>query len=129
MSAPVLTPFRDAAPCPRVEVFFGDFDPGATHVIVTRLAAGREFRMRGAVLAATAGSFSRIDFEAPFSVPVTYRAEQFDENGVSLGFTPSTTLGDVLEGLPPAEDLAPSEDLAPGSFVVGTGLMSAETWM
>src|SRR5690606_7790592 len=98
-------------------------------VTVYRLAAGREFRMRGAVLAATAGSISRIDFEAPFNVPVTYRAEQFDENGVSLGFTPSATLGDVLEGLPPAEDLAPSEDLAPGSFVVGTGLMSAETWM
>lgn len=129
MSAPILTPFVDAAPCPRVEVFFEDFDPGTTHVTVYRLAGGREFRVRGAVLAATAGSFARIDFEAPFNVPVTYRAEQFDESGLSLGFTASATLGDVFEGLPPAVDLAPEDDLPPGVVTVGTGLAVRDTWM
>ncbi len=96
MSAPILTPFTDAAPCPRVEVFFEDFDPGTTHVTVYRLAGGREFRVRGAVMAATAGSFARIDFEVPLNVPVTYRAEQFDAAGLSLGFTPSATLAGVV---------------------------------
>lgn len=129
MSAPILTPFTDAAPCPRVEVFFEDFDPGTTHVTVYRLAGGREFQVRGAVRAATAGSFARIDFEVPFNVPVTYRAEQFDAAGLSLGFTATTTLGDAVEGLPPALDLVPEDDLAPGMTVVGAGLVSRETWM
>lgn len=129
MSAPILTPFTDAAPCPRVEVFFEDFDPGTTHVTVYRLAGGREFQVRGAVRAATAGSFARIDFEVPFNVPVSYRAEQFDAAGLSLGFTATTTLGDAVEGLPPALDLVPEDDLAPVMTVVGAGLVSRETWM
>lgn len=129
MSAPVLTPFLDAAPCPRVEVFFEDFAPGTTHVTVYRLAKGREFRVRGAVMAPTGGTLTRIDFECPFNMPVTYRAEQFDASGLSLGFTPSATLGDVLEGLPPSSDLAPEDDLPPSVTVVGAGLISRETWM
>lgn len=129
MSAPILTPYVDAAPCPRVEVFFEDFTPGTTHVTVYRLAGGREFQVRGAVMAPTGGTLTRIDFEVPFNRAVTYRAEQFDAAGLSLGFTPSSTLGDVLEGLPPAVDLAPEGDLPPGVTTVGTGLISRETWV
>lgn len=95
MSAPVLTVFTDAAPCPRVEVFFPSFDAGTVSVTVFRISGGREFQVRGAVRAATAGSLSRIDFEVPFNEAVSYRAEQFDAAGVSLGFTPTTTLGDL----------------------------------
>jgi len=95
MSAPVLTVFTDAAPCPRVEVFFPSFDAGTVSVTVFRISGGREFQVRGAVRAATAGSLSRIDFEVPFNEAVSYRAEQFDAAGVSLGFTPTTTLGDA----------------------------------
>lgn len=129
VSAPVLTPFVDAAPCPRVEVFFEGFDPDTAHVTVFRFAGGREFPVRGAVMAPTAGSLSRIDFECPFNVPVTYRAEMFDSSGLSLGFTDSATLGDVIEGLPPSSLLPPDDDLAPGSYVAGSGLLSRETWM
>lgn len=96
MSAPVLTMFSDAAPCPRVEVFFADFILGTTHVTVYRLSGGREFEVRGAVRAAVAGSLSRIDFEVPFNVQVSYRAEQFDAAGLSLGFTESSSLGAVF---------------------------------
>lgn len=92
MSAPTLTAFTDAAPCPRVEVFFSSFDAGTASVTVYRLAGGFEKQMRGAVGAPTAGSFTRIDFEVPFNVPVTYRAEQFNAAGVSLGFTPSASV-------------------------------------
>jgi hypothetical protein len=92
VSAPILTPFTDAAPCPRVEVFFEDFTPGTSHVTVYRLAGGREFQMRGAVMAPTGGTLTRIDFEVPFNIPVTYRAEQFDAAGLSLGFTATSAL-------------------------------------
>lgn len=92
MSAPTLTVYSDAAPCPRVEVFFPSFDVGTASVTVYRIAGGEERQMRGAVRAPTGGTLTRIDFEVPFNMPVTYRAEQFDAAGVSLGFTPSAVV-------------------------------------
>jgi hypothetical protein len=92
MSAPVLTVKADSAPCPRVEVFFPSFDAGTASVTVYRMAGGQERQMRGAVRAPTGGTFTRIDFEVPFNMPVTYRAEQFNAAGVSLGFTPAATV-------------------------------------
>lgn len=87
-----ITLLSDVTEAPFVEVFIEDLIPDAASVTVYRLAAGREFRMRGAVRAPTAGSFTRVDFEVPFNVPVTYRAELFDVDGVSLGFTDSASI-------------------------------------
>lgn len=125
--APTITPFLDSAPCPRVEVFFEEFAPGTETVTVYRTAANREFLVRGAVEAATAGALTRIDFECPFNVPVTYRAEMFDGDGLSLGFTDPTTLGEQYEA-----DDAPEDDeftaLFPGG-PIGFGLLSASSWL
>lgn len=96
MAAPTLTAYVDAAPCPRVEVFFPSFAAGTATVTVYRMAGGQERQMRGAVLAPTGGTFTRIDFEVPFNIPVTYRAEQFDVSGVSLGFTASSSVTVVI---------------------------------
>ncbi|WP_336647519.1 hypothetical protein [Microbacterium sp. MMO-10] len=92
MAGPTLTAFTDASPCPRVEVFFASFAAGTATVTVYRLAGGREHRVRGAVRAPVSGALSRIDFEVPFGVPVTYRAEQFNAAGISLGFTDSSSV-------------------------------------
>lgn len=92
MSAPVLTPYLDEAPCPRVEVFFPSFAAGTASVTVYQLSGGVEREMRGAVRAPTAGTLTRIDFEVPFNRPVSYRAEQFNASGQSLGFTPTATV-------------------------------------
>lgn len=127
--APTLTTFTDAAPCPRVEVFFDSFAPGTASVTVFRLAAGREYRVRGAVRAATAGTLTRIDFECPFNVLVTYRAEMFDAAGLSLGFTDSAELGDILVGLAPGDDVVPADDLLAIETISGTGLVSLHTWL
>lgn len=86
-----ITLLTNVTAAPFVEVFIDDLIPEAASVTVYRLAAGREFQMRGAVRAPTAGAFTRIDFEIPFNVPVTYRAELFDAAGMSLGFTDSAT--------------------------------------
>lgn len=86
-----ITLLTDVTAAPFVEVFIDDLIPEAASVTVYRLAAGREFQMRGAVRAPTAGAFTRIDFEIPLNVPVTYRAELFDAAGESLGFTDSAT--------------------------------------
>ena len=89
--APTLTVSTDAEPMPRVEVLFESFAAGTAFVDVYRLAAGREYKVRAGVKAATAGALSRIDFEAPFGTPVTYRAEMFNASLVSLGFTDTTS--------------------------------------
>ncbi|WP_223690134.1 hypothetical protein [Leifsonia poae] len=90
--APTLIVSTDAAPCPRAEVLFTSFAAGTSSVDVYRLAADREYLVRGAVKAAVAGALSRIDFEIPFGVPVQYRAEMFDAAGLSLGFTDTATV-------------------------------------
>lgn len=90
--APTLTVSLDASPMPRVEVLFSSFAAGTARVDVYRLAEGREFKVRSAVKAATAGALSRIDYEVPFGVLVTYRAEMFNAVGVSLGFTDTASV-------------------------------------
>src|SRR3546814_8637717 len=127
--APTLTPYTDAAPCPRVEVFFESLHPDTDTVTVYRSAESREYEVRGAVRAATAGALTRIDFECPFNIPVTYRAEMFDAAGLSLGFTDPGTMGDVLVGLEPGDDVLPGDDLVPFETMAGTGLISADTWL
>jgi hypothetical protein len=94
----VLTAFVDAAPCPRVLIAYTSFEPGTAFVTVYRIAGGRTFRVRGAVMAAVAGGLSRFDYEAPFGLELFYRAEMFDASGVSLGFTAASSVRlDVLE--------------------------------
>lgn len=91
-AGPELTVFLDANPAPRVEVLLSELPAGVAFVTVYRLADGRQYQVRGAVNAATAGALTRIDNEVPFGVPVTYRAELFDTDGMSLGFTESSTV-------------------------------------
>lgn len=86
---PALTPHVDDAPCPRVEVFFDALKAGTATLTMWRLASGRTEEVRGAIRAQTGGALARIDFEAPFNVPITYRAEMFNAAGQSLGFTES----------------------------------------
>ena len=87
-----ITLLTNVTAAPFVEVLIDDLIPEAASLTVYRLAGGREFQMRGAVRAPTAGAFTRIDFEIPFNILVTYRAELFDEAGNSLGFTDSASV-------------------------------------
>lgn len=80
-----VTTYADDTPCPRAEVFITSGPAGAASVTVWRLAAGREYKVRGAVNAPFSGAFTRIDFEMPFGVSVVYRAEFFTETGASIG--------------------------------------------
>lgn len=84
--------WTQSAGMPAVEVLFNSFAPGTTHVDVYRLAEGREYKVRSAVKAATAGALSRIDSEIPFGIPATFRAEMFDTAGMTLGFTDAATV-------------------------------------
>lgn len=59
---------------PRVLVEFAGLDVTATAITVTCIAGGETRTVRGARKAATAGSFTVVDFEAPFTA-VTYQGQ------------------------------------------------------
>jgi len=90
-NSPTITTYLGANPCPRAEVLFESFAAGTVKVTVYRATGLRRYQVRGAVNAAVAGALTRIDFEIPFGVPVSYWAEQFDAGGLPLGETDKTT--------------------------------------
>lgn len=92
MYEPVVTTYSNAAPMPRAEVLFTSLAAGAATLTVYRRAEGREYVMRGGLKSVTTGAFTRIDFEIPFGIPVTYFAEMFNAAGLSLGQTGQTTV-------------------------------------
>lgn len=92
MVAITLTGFINEGVIPRVEVLITDLPAEAITVTVYRISGGRTWRVRGAVNAYAVGGVSRLDYEAPFGTAATYRAEMFDVDGISLGFTPSESI-------------------------------------
>jgi len=90
MTGPTLTANLDGNPW--VEVFHdpGDLDPTCTRLRMYRYSEDRIWLVRGGV--DVAPGVAALDFEVPFKTQATYRAEQFNSSGVSLGFTDSTSI-------------------------------------
>ena len=90
MAGPELT--SDTSINPYVEVFFdpADLDPATVRLRVYRFSDNRTWLVRGGVDIAT--GVAVLDFEIPFGVEATYRAEQFDVDDLSLGFTDISTI-------------------------------------
>lgn len=85
-----LTPSTDPNVSPQVLVVVTDMAPQVRTVNVQRTAEGRTMKVRGGVNLYAVGGAPVMDFEPPAG-PSVYQAEQFDINGLSLGFTnPST---------------------------------------
>lgn len=82
-----VTALADAAPCPRVEVLIDGLDPAVASLTLWRVAEGRQVQVRGAVKVPVSSGFQILDVEAGFQVDTQYRAELFDADGNSLGFT------------------------------------------
>lgn len=96
MSAPTLT--QDVSGNPWVEVFFdpGDLHADAARITIYRESDNRIWKVRGGVDIAV--GTAALDFEAPLGVSVTYRAEQFDAAGASLGYTETASITLDVEG-------------------------------
>lgn len=77
---------------PRVELVAREFAANAVTATFYRSDGTRTWTVRGGVSRSVAGGVALIDWEAPFGVPVTYRAEQFDSAGLSIGFTDSASI-------------------------------------
>jgi hypothetical protein len=91
-TGPDLTLFDDDIAGPRVQVEFDELVAGTATVNVYRTADGRTMQVRGGVNLYAVGGASVLDAEVPFGIPVSYQAEQFDTNGLSLGFTDSSVI-------------------------------------
>lgn len=80
-----LTAYPDFGPVPRVLVSVTGLADGTQTVTVLRTSDGREMEVRRGVNLFAVGGASVMDYEVPPGVS-SYRAEQFDANGVPLGF-------------------------------------------
>lgn len=83
---------------PACEIFVDSFPAGTTTVTLRATSDGREREVRGAVKTTVAGSLTKIDFDVPSNVGVTYRAECFNSDGDSFGFTGTGTI--TIESVP-----------------------------
>jgi hypothetical protein len=86
--APTVTDLLDEAPAPRTSVLFSSLHPDTESLrAIHRLGGGRDFRVRDSINIAVSDQAQRLDHEAPFGIPLTYRAEMLNGAGDSLGFT------------------------------------------
>lgn len=92
IEGPTLTPQPQGSPVPSIQVVLDDVDPATVVVNLYRIADGRTAMVRGGIRKYAVGGTSVVDWEAPFGVPVTYRAEMFSDADAtqSLGFTDSS---------------------------------------
>lgn len=91
----IVTPFPDMKPCPRIKVEINDVPDGYT-LTLYRIWDKFKSVVRDAQRTFAGGGFTAFDYEAPRGVTVTYRAELFDADGASQGFSDSAST--LLEG-------------------------------
>jgi hypothetical protein len=89
---PTLTARTDMLPVPRVEFVFDDLPATAYTATVVREVDGQVSRVRGNIGVFASGGFAGVDTEVPFGVDVQYRAEMFEVDGGTLGFTDPATV-------------------------------------
>lgn len=94
---PSLTVKTDMSPVPRVEFVFTTVPATTATATVYRTVDGVPSVVRGAVGVFASGGFAGVDLESPYGVELEYRAECFDADGLTLGFTDpsSVTVGFV----------------------------------
>lgn len=108
-----VTAFTDMVPSPRVNVDIDDADlhVDADTITVWQQSKAGQYRVRNMINRSSVGGFFETDYEVPLGVPVTYRVEQFNSAGTSLGFGALTleTQVDVASNVAVLQDpLAPA---------------------
>lgn len=95
--ASTATSSSDMTPSPRVKLDLDptDLDGDTDTVTILQSSVWGQVIVRGAERKASTGGVIITDFELPAGVPVTYRVEQFDDGGVSLGYADLPLSGQV----------------------------------
>lgn len=82
-----ITSLIDAYPGPRVRVESDALAPGTEYVTLRRMTADDDVAVPGAERVPALAGFILTDYYPPFRTPILYRAEMFDADGDSLGYT------------------------------------------
>lgn len=84
-----VTPFADMSPSPRMDVLLGAGEvlAGAVTATVLQISSAGQQPVREADRAPVSGGLFVTDFEPPIGIEVSYRVEQFNAAGASLGIT------------------------------------------
>jgi hypothetical protein len=72
---------------PYLSLVFTDLAAGTNTITVFRIVQNRVLPVRAAISRSAVGGAAVVDYEAPFGVDIVYRAEMYDVDGFSLGFT------------------------------------------
>jgi len=118
--ASTVTPHTDMDPSPRVDVFIDDSDLDVDTVTITvhQVSVAGDIEVRDMVGVVSAGGFAATDYEPPFGVPITYRVQQFDVDGVEIGYVLTlATQVDIADGY-----AVLSDPLAPATAVMVSAL-------
>ncbi len=117
-----ITLTTDSASTPFIDVLADGFPAEATTATLWRTAKGREFKVRGLVGVSTSGAVTVRDYEAPFGVVSSYRAQQFDAAGNFLSWSSPVS---ITLPLPPVNTAWVHNPLDPSTSVRVTMLDSA----
>lgn len=120
---PTLTPLLADSLPPRVDVLFsaGELAPTVSTVTVLQISSAGQIAVRNATRVPAVGGIFVTDYEPPPGITVTYRAEQFNAAGVSLGLSGSadTQIDFPIDLICIQDPLAPKRFVlvdAPGDF-------------
>lgn len=91
-SAPTLTAYTDADPCPRVEILVTPMAGDIDQITVYRTWRGQRSAVRGALRAEVAGPFLIVDYEVPLGTSVSYTAVGYDVAGTASVESAATTV-------------------------------------
>lgn len=83
-----VTAYTDMAPQPRVviDVDGADLNVATVTVTVWQISSVGQFKVRDGIRRGAVGGTVITDYEVPLGIPVSYRVEQFNTGGTSLGF-------------------------------------------
>lgn len=92
--------YGDSLP-PRVDIYMDSafLHPDVSTVVIEQSSSAGTFDVRGGPIPASSGAFVT-DYEPPLGVTITYRARQYDEDGVALGLSGAIAaeMGDFPDG-------------------------------
>jgi hypothetical protein len=115
---PQIEAHSDQAPSPRVVIYFESLPSAMRYITVTAFTDDDSPRIvRDARMAPAVESFLVTDYEAPWGRPITYAAEMFDENKVSIGLTSRLTTEIPIDANLNDLTLYIADPLDPGSAV------------
>lgn len=115
--ASIVTASSEMTPSPRatIDIDAADLHVDAVYITIWQISKWGQVVVRGAERKNATGGFVVTDYELPAGVEVTYRVEQFDAGGTSLGYASLSLAAEVTI---PFGYVVIQDPLAPASAIM-----------